>query len=1659
MKPFKPLFVFVVLFCSLPNLVSQAQLPYTEDFESGAPGWVLENGTQTNKWYISTATAKNGSKSAYISSTLGVLHNYKTDEYSRTYLYKDITFTTSTGIYEISFDWKCKGNGNAYMDVFLVEPNTLIKAGSYFSSDSAIFLGSFYNESDWKRCSKLVSNSISGKTKRLVFVWQNYSVTYGEQPPAAVDNISIKAITIPGLDNQLISYTKTNSYYDYFYVTASSGKVFMIDWGDGIVDTCRGTNNSIHYSSHDPYQTLKKRDVRIYGADSIISSFTINNGINSLDVSKCKNLKYLNCENNLLTQLDISKNTNLLSLTCSNNQLLSLDISKNTALTYLKCNNNAIPLADMRKISQQIAITNSKLLGVQTLPTIALPLNTAVSMDTVFNGVNSTFTVYTSNGTHAQGTDYVITNEKIRFLTDGVYHVEVRNTGIASNSGYPAVVTLTYVAGIVEKQSIDFRWDVGTSSNQFEIRAHTFRMFAIDWGDGSKDTYMGRGDASVVVSHDYLNKTNSYNVKISANDASCIFTLLDFSDSYRYGRLDSIHVKQAPDLYYLQVSYSSLRSIDVRNNTQLKTLSLSGNPLYSLDISKNTLLESLFCESTSLSSLDVTKNTALYYLRCSYNKISTLDVSKNLILRYLYCHSNQLNLLDISQNTALQDLDCEVNKLTNIDLRSNVNLTNIDCANNPLYTLDVSKNTKLTYLRCYNDSLSELNINKNPLLLDLYCGRNQIKNLDLDHNPKLRTLSCEYNEIDSLDICKNKLQISSLNCSYNRIKKLDVSQDSVLQDLRCSSNLLDSLNVSKNPVLTHLYFERNTIKKIDISKNPALQFMYGTKNQLSALNTNNNPILQYLTCDSNQIATLNISQNPLLSLLICGVNQLKELDVSLNLSLQTLYCHDNRILNLDTRNNTALSDVRCYYNAIPLADLYTMSSRINSTFNKHLGVQTRPVRKAYQGLPSFVAPSILNNINTIFVVRKENGTTAVLGTDYTINDGLITFNNLGLHTVEQTNAAITSYISVKVTDTFQVVPETRQLVTFTWQSNADIKDFKIRATPGKTYTVEWGDGLYNTYTSNDTMPSHTYSYAGNFTVNVAGIDSSCGFSYINLHNRNVNELNVERDTSLLHLDCSQNQLTALNVVNNNNLQKLFCDLNNLMRIDISKNSKLYQLNCSNNLIDSLYTSSNANLQVLKCSYNKLQNLNINNNASLTELYCDHNAIPLSVLYALSLKISDASNKVLHAQLLKTDTVFRIPVNYTKDTIHGGIKTVFVIKQNGTILQNGIDYIFNNGMLQFLREGNYDLEMSNSAIIASSVYETVTVTKPYVVILSNDATLRSLTLSAGRLTPVFSKDSILYRDTVEYEVDEITIIGIPTHDSATAANIFNRKLNIGNNSFAIVVTAENRITTKTYTVIINRKIPIPLLSGAWVSNGSLSPALSDSIKTYTHSLTCENRSCTFTFTTKEGNRMIINGTSYNTAANIYFTIDSTRISDSLKVEVSNGKESSMYCFKINSPLGSHVFYQAHHNMLEMIVNPKNNGGYQFEKNAFQWYANNSIIPEKTTEVLYIPAGLSIGTGYHLTGKLTDGTPVRVCPITAQEFTASHIKAYPNPVFNNKITIENTSANNTDICIYSFSGTPAGTYKSNGEKTEIDISHLPPGSYFISVGDKSFKIIKK
>lgn len=149
-------------------------------------------------------------------------------------------------------------------------------------------------------------------------------------------------------------------------------------------------------------------------------------------------------------------------------------------------------------------------------------------------------------------------------------------------------------------------------------------------------------------------------------------------------------------------------------------------------------------------------------------------------------------------------------------------------------------------------------------------------------------------------------------------------------------------------------------------------------------------------------------------------------------------------------------------------------------------------------------------------------------------------------------------------------------------------------------------------------------------------------------------------------------------------------------------------------------------------------------------------------------------------------------------------------------------------------------------------KTITINKPATpVILSSDATLKSLSIAEGSISPAFTPATTSYTLSVPYETEKLTINAQKNNTKATVS-IPSYTLSPGDAvPVKIVVTAENG-DVKIYTVQTTRELPgdyVPSndarLSKLVPSYGALSPAFNSDITHYAIDVPYECTTMTFT----------------------------------------------------------------------------------------------------------------------------------------------------------------------------------------------------------------------
>ena len=212
------------------------------------------------------------------------------------------------------------------------------------------------------------------------------------------------------------------------------------------------------------------------------------------------------------------------------------------------------------------------------------------------------------------------------------------------------------------------------------------------------------------------------------------------------------------------------------------------------------------------------------------------------------------------------------------------------------------------------------------------------------------------------------------------------------------------------------------------------------------------------------------------------------------------------------------------------------------------------------------------------------------------------------------------------------------------------------------------------------------------------------------------------------------------------------------------------------------------------------------------------------------------------------------------TVGNSVSSVFVTaipnESNAAVLVNG-------SVIRTvpLSVGNNTVSIQVTSQDGTSVLVyTVTVTRQ-----STDATLSALTLSSGSLSPSFASGTLAYTAAVANSTSSLLVT--PTTNDANATVTVNGNpattpvpLAAGANTVTILVTAQDGVTTQSYTLAVTRAASSDAtLSALTLSSGSLSPGFASGTLAYTASVANTVSTVTVTPTTNDANATVtVNG---------------------------------------------------------------------------------------------------------------------------------------------------------------------------------------------------------
>ena len=374
-----------------------------------------------------------------------------------------------------------------------------------------------------------------------------------------------------------------------------------------------------------------------------------------LDVSSCKNLKELTCEDmtslteltctgTALTKLSVSGCSNLQKLYCNDNKLSYLDVYGCSSLLTLICSANALTTI------YYLSSCNS------SLEYLDCKSNKLTSLS--FSGFDKLKYLYCSNNQLTR-----LTGLSGRWQ---LYKVDCSNNQLTSLD-----VTECY-----------YLYSLNCSYNQLSSFAvsQNYIFGELQYLDCSHNAPLTGLNLSVDLFPKLMEVNCSYcdfrniswdDLKLTTLDCSYNQNLTFLSnvreDDYDVRPLTTLNVDGCISLEQIIVCNNALTALDLRSCGNLSFLNCDFNQLTSLDLSNNSNIGALNCAYNNITSLDVRGFTSLYNLDCSGCQLTSLDLRGCNALVNLYCSENQLTSLILPQeNKVLDVVYCHDNKIEGV---------------------------------------------------------------------------------------------------------------------------------------------------------------------------------------------------------------------------------------------------------------------------------------------------------------------------------------------------------------------------------------------------------------------------------------------------------------------------------------------------------------------------------------------------------------------------------------------------------------------------------------------------------------------------------------------------------------------------------------------------------------------------------------------------------------------------------------------------------------------------------------------------------------------------------------------------------------------------------------------------------------------------------
>ncbi|MGN0213363.1 MAG: hypothetical protein ACI4AH_00965 [Muribaculaceae bacterium] len=760
-----------------------------------------------------------------------------------------------------------------------------------------------------------------------------------------------------------------------------------------------------------------------------------------------------------------------------------------------------------------------------------------------------------------------------------------------------------------------------------------------------------------------IDATSVASLDLSNNEK---LTILNISDT-RIAEIDLSHNPYLNQLFcdHLSGTVNSdvkMNSLDLKNSPNLVYLFASGNNFTSIDVSNNVYLQDIYLNNNLLTEINLENNVNLnnVMLRNNYFNFATLPLPNESWNQYDYMQRNmpiershkEGTVLDFSEKVLREGYTTTMAMYMTSESDPNYKVE----LDESYYTFDAGKVTLLkettdsVYVAFACDAFPESALTSMPLRTDKFIVKSEA-NFGKDDvalsfvapissdgveitmsigilgateaNPKkfyvdfgdgekqefTATTSSELPSGPNVNCVNSALgkvtvyvpegeMVGSFGISGITLNSIDLSNLRAAKTLMIENAGLYSIDLGWCRSLSKLILRGNHFNTLNIrGANDGYQKTLLTNidlsnNELTAVTLNDTYTIHHLDLSKNKLTELNMKDADMMEWLSLKGNELTTINLSYCTLMTDLDLSDNNISSIVLPSEYSFKRVHVEGNALTFATLPTFD-----------GVETYTFAPQDDVVIPVIGPGCdlaAHNFggNTVYVVKFEDGDEAVKDTDYTIEDGKIRFLEpiIGKKVyVEMTNSAFDG-LTMKTTLIEAAAMPTHVFGTFTTPSNSTGTLIMIAKDPSTLVCIDWkGDGVeleqYIVGTSATTFD--VTSYAG-CTARVYSYNENSGITVFSISNVLMSSADFSQMTELTALTVRGAGLSSITMPNAA-LEEINLDNNNFSSIDLTAfSSSLKYLTLNSNQFTEFDASLYPRLFLLGMNANQLTSVNLNN---------------------------------------------------------------------------------------------------------------------------------------------------------------------------------------------------------------------------------------------------------------------------------------------------------------------------------------------------------------------------------------------------------------------------------------------------------------------------------